>query len=141
MAKPSFFSSVVDGAVGFAKGAVLLGVIGIVAGGLIGATIGMTSLAAGGALTAMAAGAAIGGNLGASLGALAGLVTGVAQGRDRETIDPQDVVNLSNMAFARGVEIGRSNQVSQETANELSAASREHRDRLEARQTLASIAR
>lgn len=131
MQKPSFFSSLVAGATGMAKGALVLGSLGMLAGCFIGATLGLTALSAGGMVAGIMTGAWIGADIGISVGALVGAVTGVVQNREGKEVSAQDLVNMNNIAFSRGVEIGRGNNVSQETVAELGTASRKFQDRLE----------
>lgn len=134
--KPTFGDSVKAGLFGMIKGAAILGAIGLVVGSGIGLALGAAGIAEGGALLAAGFGAAAMAEMGVFIGGLIGAFTGVAQSRDK-AIDQQDVINLSNIAFAQGVEAGRSQSVSQEAKQELKEAATNFQARLSAEQSSA----
>ena len=133
--KPSFFSSLTAGAIGMVKGTLALGIIGALVGSGVGAIAGASGLLAGTAVLADAAavglsatftgavlGSALFAQLGSSLGGIAGAVTGVMQNREQHGADAQDVTNIANMAFAQGIEAGRSQHVSEQSKQEVKTA-------------------
>lgn len=128
--RPSFFESLIAGAKGIVKGAIVLGAMGLIGGGLIGGLLGGTGIITGGALVAGLAGGVAMGNMGVLVGGIIGAVTGVVQHREAANPDPQDIINVANISFAQGVETGRHKNVSQEACTELHEASSKFRDKL-----------
>ena len=138
--KPSFLESLKAGSVGLIKGAAILGIIGFALGGIVGAALALATPAAT-ALPIM--GLAISfGNIGISIGALVGAFTGVTQAREVQAADPQDIINMTNMAFAQGVSAGRDKNVSQQAVEELKeASSTRFQDTLSAKENSAEMRR
>lgn len=106
--KPTFFESLRAGVYGMAKGALMLGGIGLVVGGGVGALIGALP---GVSLFAGLAGAALFAEMGMLVGGVLGAFTGIAQSREQGVVSAEDVVNVANISFAQGVEAGRSQTV------------------------------
>ena len=122
--RPGFFETLISGAVGMAKGAMILGGIGLAVGGLL-------SLALGGA-AAVVSGALGFAMMGAVAGGLIGAFTGVAQTREAQASDPQDIINLANISFSQGVSVGRSKELSKERAEELEQSASHFREKIAA---------
>jgi hypothetical protein len=132
--KVSFLDSLKAGAFGMAKGAVMLGLLGIVAGGALGAALGAASIIPGGAATAATLGAIAFGQMGTVIGTIIGGFTGVVASREVQAVDAQDVINIANISFAQGVEVGRSKKISHGAVTELQEAAGHFREKLAAEQ-------
>lgn len=117
MQKPSFTSSLIAGAVGFAEGLLVLGLVGAIAGGGVGAILGATGLLAGEILGGAMVGAINTGLIAASIGATVGPIVGVIQHRESASVDTQDVINVANIAFAQGMASCKNQNVSEKSAN------------------------
>lgn len=103
--KTSFIKSVLSGITGFVKGAVTGGVVGAVSGAAVGAVVGLLTGGVGAAGAAALVGLGYGAPIFAWIGGLTGMATGVVHSREPE-VSAQDVVNVANIAFAQGVQVG-----------------------------------
>jgi len=124
--QPSFFNTLMSGTKGMAKGAAILGGIGLVTGALLSFVFGGAPAVIGGAI-----GFAL---MGGAAGSLIGAFTGVAQSREIQAADPQDIINLANITFAQGVAVGRSKELSKQNAVELEQAASSFREKIASEQ-------
>ena len=121
--KPSVIGSLAAGTLGFIKGAIALGAIGAAVGTVIGAGLGAFGIGT----SSMAAGAAFGAVRGvayAALGAIIGGASSVMQYREAKGPDAQDIINVANISFAQGVEVGRNQNISEHAIEKLKEAQR-----------------
>jgi hypothetical protein len=140
MEKPTFFESLKAGAIGMFKGAATLGIAGLVAGAALGAVLGGTALIAGGAPMVAAAFAIGFAEIGITVGGIIGGFTGVAQNREAQAPDAQDMINLANISFAQGAATAQNKNVTQSSLDELQQASTHFQNKLAAEKTNPTLA-
>lgn len=124
--RPSFLSSVMAGVMGAVKGALALGAIAAVGGAAVGA------IASGGAIPVALAFAGLAGYAGGLLGASIGGYTGVLQSREAAAPDAQDIINVANISFAQGVEVGHHQQAAQQSIAQVREAKNHFQEQLAA---------
>ncbi len=132
MAKTSFFGSVISGVTGAIKGSVGLGLLGAAVGAAVGLAIFAFNPIAGGMGIAAIMGALGGAQIGVSVGAPLGAITGVIKSREANAPEAQDIINVANIAFAKGVEVGHDRRTSEHSIAQVQEAAAGHVDRLQA---------
>ena len=138
--KASFFSSLMAGISGFVKGTIALGIVGALVGATGGAIIGAFSAEAGAVAATAIAGAINTGAIGAMLGSTFGPIVSILQSREQGAVDGQDVVNVANMAFAQGMQAGRSKNVSEPSKEQVQHAADHFQKQLAAEKSSPAIA-